>query len=144
MVFPDIVWNYNALRENEQAVPVSVSVHLKLNKRELGSRVHTFSVRSINECLLGYIDSRMKFHDTGDFFAAYVNEDNPKIDQILREALNARIVNRFWGIKARAKRLSTSRYMHCGMFCRKETSNIAPSVTVVCLRMLFYSTCPHF
>lgn len=71
------------------------------------------------------------------FFAAYVNEDNPKIDQILREALNARIVNRFGGIKARAKRLSTSRYMHCGMFCRKETSNIAPSVTVVCLRMLF-------
>ena len=28
LVFPDIVWNYNALRENEQAGPVSVSVHL--------------------------------------------------------------------------------------------------------------------
>lgn len=103
LVFPDIVWNYNALRENEQAVPVSVSVHLKLNKRELGSKVHTFSVRSINECLLGYIDSRMKFHDTGDFFAAYVNEDNPKIDQILREALNARIVNRFWGYQGKSE-----------------------------------------
>ena len=102
-VFPDIVWDYNALRENEQAVPVSVSIHVELNKRELGSSVHTFSVRSINECLLGYIDSRLKFHDTGEFFAAYVNEDNPKIDQILREALNTRIVNRFWGYQGKSE-----------------------------------------
>ena len=42
----------------------------------------------------------MKFHDTGKFFAAYVNEDNPNIDQLLREALNARIVNRFWGYQS--------------------------------------------
>lgn len=102
LVFPDIIWNYNALRENEQAVPVSVSVRAELNKRELGNSVHTFSVRSINECLLGYMDSRMKFHDTGDFFAAYVNEDNPKIDQLLREALNTRIVNRFWGYQSKS------------------------------------------
>ncbi|CCY90436.1 MULTISPECIES: hypothetical protein [unclassified Phocaeicola] len=102
-VFPDIVWNYNALRENEQAVPVSVSMHVELNKRKLSGSVHTFSVRSINECLLGYIDSRMKFHDTGEFFAAYVNEDNPKIDQLLREALNTRIVNRFWGYQGKSE-----------------------------------------
>ena len=38
-----------------------------------------------------------KFHDTGIFFAAYVNEENPMIDQLLREALNTRIVNRFLG-----------------------------------------------
>ena len=37
------------------------------------------------------------------FFAAYVNEDNPKIDQILREALNARIVNRFWGYQGKSE-----------------------------------------
>lgn len=101
-VYPDIVWHYEVLRENEQALPVSVSVRVELNKHKLGSNVHTFSVRSINECLLGYIDSRMKFHDTGEFFAAYVNEDNPKIDQILREALNTRIVNRFWGYQGKS------------------------------------------
>jgi hypothetical protein len=39
----------------------------------------------------------MKLHDTGEFFAAYVNEDNPQIDKILREALDTRIVNRFLG-----------------------------------------------
>lgn len=101
LVFPDIVWNYQALLDNIQPMPVTVSVKATLNKRELGGSVHTFSVRSINECLLGYIDSRMKFHDTGQFFAAYVNEDNPKIDQILREALDSRIVNRFWGYQSK-------------------------------------------
>lgn len=105
LVFPDIVWNYQALLDNVQAMPVGVSVQATLNGRELGSRVHTFSMRSINECLLGYIDSRMKFHDTGKFFAAYVNEDNPKICQVLREALDSRIVNRFWGYQSKDPKL---------------------------------------
>ena len=43
----------------------------------------------------------MKFHDTGQFFAAYVNEDNPQIDRLLREALDSRIVNRSGDIRAR-------------------------------------------
>lgn len=101
LVFPDIVWNYKALLENEQAMPVNVLVKAELNGRSLNCGVRTLSVRSINECLLGYVDSRMKFHDTGDFFAAYVNEDNPNINQILREALDSRIVNRFWGYQSK-------------------------------------------
>lgn len=101
LVYPDIVWNYAALRENTQAVPVSVTISVELNRRSLGSEVHTFSMRSINECLLGYLDDKMKFHDTGELFAAYVNEDNPQIDEILREALNARIVNRFLGYQGK-------------------------------------------
>lgn len=101
VIYPDIIWDYNALRENEQPCPVTVSIQASLNKKELGNSMHTYSMRSVNECLLGYIDSKMKFHDTGDFFAAYVNEDNPQIDLILREALNARIVNRFWGYQSK-------------------------------------------
>ena len=58
-------------------------------------------MRSISECLLGYYTQGRKFHDTGIFFAAYVNENHPMIDQILREALNTRIVNKFLGYQAR-------------------------------------------
>ncbi len=101
LVFPDIVWKFETLREHTQPVPLTVSVSVRLNNHELGSNVRTFSVRSVNECLLGYVDSRMKFHDTGKFFAAYVNEDNPNIDVILREALDTRIVNRFWGYQSK-------------------------------------------
>ena len=99
-VYPDVVWNYNALRNNVQAQPVSVVVSVELNKRSLGQRVRTYSVRSINECLLGYneqLPGGSRFHNTRLFFAAYVNEDNPMIDELLREALNTRLVRRFVG-----------------------------------------------
>lgn len=96
-IFPDIIWNYEALKNTSQAEPISVAITVEMNGKDLGQRVRTFSVRSINECLLGYVSNGTKFHDTGIFFASYVNEDNPMIDKLLREALNTRIVNRFLG-----------------------------------------------
>jgi hypothetical protein len=97
VIYPDIIWDYDALKNNNQAGPISVVVAAEINGKELGQRVRTFSVRSINECLLGYFTNGAKFHGTSIFFAAYVNEDHPMIDQLLREALNTRIVNRFFG-----------------------------------------------
>lgn len=100
IIYPDIIWNYEALKNINQAEPISVAITVELNGKDLGQRVRTFSVRSINECLLGYVTNGTKFHETGVFFAAYVNEDNPMIDQLLREALDTRIVNRFLGYQA--------------------------------------------
>lgn len=96
-IFPDVIWNYDALKNNRQAAPISVSVEVEMNGTSMGQKVRTYSVRSINECLLAYLDSKQQFHDTGIFFAAYVNEEHPMIDKLLREALNTRIVNRFLG-----------------------------------------------
>ena len=100
VIYPDIVWNYEALKNNLQAEPISVLITAEMNGKDLGQKVRTFSVRSINECLLGYVSNGKKYQDTGIFFAAYVNEDHPMIDQVLREALNTRIVNRFLGYQA--------------------------------------------
>lgn len=99
-IYPDIIWNYEALKNISQAEPISVAITVEMNGEDLGQRVRTFSVRSINECLLGYVSNGTKFHDTGIFFAAYVNEENPMIDRLLREALNTRIVNRFLGYQS--------------------------------------------
>ncbi len=96
-IYPDIIWKYEVLRNNNQAEPISVAVKVEINGVDLGQQVRTYSVRSLNECLLGYFTADRVFHETGIFFAAYVNEENPKIDQLLREALNTRIVNRFSG-----------------------------------------------
>jgi len=100
-IYPDIIWNYEALRNIAQAEPINVVVDAEINGKHIGRKVRTYSVRSINECLLGYYSKDRKYHDTGIFFAAYVNEDHPMIDQLLREALNTRIVNRFWGYQAK-------------------------------------------
>lgn len=101
IIYPDIIWNYEALKNNAQPEPISVVVDAEINGKKIGRKIQTFSVRSISECLLGYYTKGRKFHDTGIFFAAYVNEDHPMIDQILREALNTRIVNKFLGYQAR-------------------------------------------
>lgn len=97
VVYPDILWNFDALRNNLQAEPVNVTVQVQVKGQEPCRQVKTFSVRSINECLLGYIDHNNKVRRTDMLFAAYVNENHPLIDGILREALNTRIVNRFAG-----------------------------------------------
>ena len=83
-VYPEIVWKYDALKNNVQSTPLTFSVRMEMNGERLPVRTWTLSVRSVNECLLGYLDSHNKFHDTSVFFAAYVNEENPLIDQVLR------------------------------------------------------------
>ena len=49
LVFPDVIWNYQTLLENTQAMPVTVSIQAKVNNNRTYSAVHTYSVRSINE-----------------------------------------------------------------------------------------------
>lgn len=105
-IYPDIIWKYDALRNNVQAEPINVVVSVEVNGRSWGQQVRTFSVRSINECLLGYVEKTSKgskLHSTDLFFAAYVNEENPMIDKLLHEALNTRIVNRFLGYQLRSE-----------------------------------------
>ena len=89
------------LRIIEQAEPISVVANVEVDGKDLGQKVRTFSVRSINECLLGFNkqlpDGRTRYVSTRLFYAAYVNEENPLIDKVLREALNTRIVRRFLG-----------------------------------------------
>ena len=67
-VYPDIQWNYEALRHNVQAEPVSVVATVEMNGVALGQRMRTYSVRSVNECLLGYNavypDGKRKFVST--------------------------------------------------------------------------------
>ena len=44
LVFPDIIWNYQALRDNNQAVPVSISVKAELNRKKMPQRLKTISM----------------------------------------------------------------------------------------------------
>jgi hypothetical protein len=102
-VYPNVIWKYENLKNNEQPRPLDVSFQLFIDQQDLGIVSKTFSVRGVNECLLGYKDKKGKYHDTGIFFAAYVNEDHPMIDKILREALDTKIVRRFQGYQANNK-----------------------------------------
>ena len=108
-----------------------------MNGDDLGQRVRTFSVRSINECLLGYVANGTKFYDTSIFFAAYVNEENPMIDQLLREALNTRIVNRFLGYQSKAKGVVDKQVYALWNICRNANSVTVRFPIPACRAMLF-------
>lgn len=103
-VYPDIVWKYDRLRFTNQAEPVDVSFKVKIDKNPPSYKHKTFSVRSFNEALMGYKDSFGKYHSTAIFFAAYVNEEHPVIDKILKEALATGKVKRFTGYQYNSPR----------------------------------------
>ena len=77
-----------ALKNNNQAEPISVAVTVEMNRKELGQRVRTFSVRSINECLLGYCYGRYENFMIPEYSLLLdVNEENPMIDYLLRVSI---------------------------------------------------------
>ncbi len=97
VIYPDMIWKYAALRANRGVTPTDLSITVKTGLFQSSSHSKTLAVRSINECLLGYRDKQGKYHSTKFFYAAYVNEEHPMIDTILREALQTGIVKQFVG-----------------------------------------------
>ena len=128
-VYPDILWNFDALRNNVQAEPANVSVTATLNESKPTRRTRIFSVRSVNECLIGYNDKQNRFHNTGVLFAAYVNEDSPLIDQILRTRASSTASS---ATKAKRRIMWTNKSMPCGTCCNGASSATAPSPTAAC------------
>lgn len=95
---PTLVWDYTALAAIRQSRPATIEFELSVDGKSLGTRVQRVRVRSVNDALY-YIDEEDDDQDL-DFnwlFAAYVNEDDPVVDGILKEALDADIVDSFSG-----------------------------------------------
>ena len=51
IIYPDIIWNYEALKNNNQAEPISVAVMVEMNGKDLGQRVRIFPFAALmNVC----------------------------------------------------------------------------------------------
>lgn len=97
-IYPEIIWDYEKLLNNNQPAMVNFTMKVSINEKELGQKNKIISIRSINECLYGIVDPETgEYTDLSFFFAAYVNENNPLIDEILKQALDTRIINSFSG-----------------------------------------------
>ena len=95
---PTIGWDYQALAAIRQPRPANVEFELNVDGKPLGKRTQRVRLRSVNDALY-YIDEDDDAADL-DFnwmFAAYVNEDHPAVDQILKEALDSGVVDSFTG-----------------------------------------------
>lgn len=97
-------WNYEALRNVRQPYTVTAIFRLSINGKSLGQRQVPVAVRSVNEALIGYEyrsqGEPWRFKDTMFSLAAFVNEDHPWIDLLLKEALDRKLVSSFTGYQS--------------------------------------------
>lgn len=95
-IMPKIKWKYDALLKRRQQMPVEISFKVKLGILKEVEHVVTCTLRSINDCPLAFAAGPVEV-DTRWAFAAYVNEDHPWVDGILKEAIETHVVSAFTG-----------------------------------------------
>lgn len=93
---PVINWKYDVLRKLNQPTPVNMVIQLTVDGEDAGERSKTLTLRSINECVFAMRDGAHLI-DFNMLFAAYVNEDHPLIQQILKEGLETGIIKSYKG-----------------------------------------------
>ena len=99
-IYPKLNYKYDALLAWRQPMPLNVVMELFVDGQSLGTRSQTVTVRSINDCpfaILADEDSDDDDLDLSWMFAAYVNENDPWVDRLTREALDAKMLDAFSG-----------------------------------------------
>ncbi|MFZ4774188.1 MAG: hypothetical protein ACOYM3_02415 [Terrimicrobiaceae bacterium] len=104
LIHPKIAFNYNALAKVSQAVPLAITMAVTVDGKSLGEQTETVTLRSINDCLFGVEekddDEESHTSDYSWLFPAYVNENHPWVDRILKEALDTDIISSFDGYQS--------------------------------------------
>lgn len=104
-VQPKMLLDYDMLRQVRQGKPTNMTFKVKVNGMDLGERTETLILHEINDC--PFYVNRGKEEDALDLtwmFAAYVNENHPWIDGLLKEALETGIVDSFTGYQSEDKK----------------------------------------
>jgi hypothetical protein len=99
-VFPSLKFNFKALIANSQAIPLAVTYRVTLGDNDPAEHTVNMTLRSINDCPIAIIYDQNDVEDISFMFAAYVNEQHPFVDKILREALNKGVVSSFDGYQS--------------------------------------------
>jgi hypothetical protein len=95
---PVIPWNYEALGKHETTEPLNVFFRIYDDKGNKVEKLITLSLRSINDCIFYYKNLNMQY-----MFATYVQEEDPVIDGILRDALNTKMIDAWIGYQDSAR-----------------------------------------
>ena len=101
-IFPKAVWDYDALLKARQQRPVNIVFKATVNGNEIAEDTETYVMRSINDCMFYVLwdEEGADFDDFSWLFAAYVNENHPEVDVILKEALESGLVSSFTGYQS--------------------------------------------
>ncbi len=105
-IYPQAIWDYDALRRCVQQKPANLTIKVTIDGKPLPTIEQRVLLRSINDCPF-YVatgESDDEVEDISVTFAAYVNENHPWIDGLLKEALDAaqegELINSFNGYQS--------------------------------------------
>jgi hypothetical protein len=99
-IFPRIKYKYAALAKNKQTIPITVTYRVEIGDEDVEEHTETLTLRSVNDCPFTVPHGEENFRDVSYVFAAYVNEQHPFVDKVLREALDQGIVDSFTGYQS--------------------------------------------
>lgn len=95
-ITPKVKYRYGNLAAWEQAEPVTVTFRVQMGQDVEEEQAVTCTMRSINDCPFAFRNGDQAI-DASFTFAAYVNEQHPFVDKLLREALDRDVVRKFTG-----------------------------------------------
>ena len=97
-VYPILKYDYDKMLSVRQPHPEVVTARVSFDGgKTFSEKSQRVVVCSINDCVFGFLDDDGDVVNTSFLFAAYVNENHPVIDQLLREALDTQGVDSFAG-----------------------------------------------
>ncbi len=97
-IFPEIDYRFNVLNNNHQPKPVMLKYSLYVNDELIDTKVKKITLQSIYECPYAFRHRSGVLLNQDFMFAAYVNENHPKInDEILPAITNTGIVDEITG-----------------------------------------------
>ena len=91
-LMPEIPWQYDALVKQQASTPINVYFRLFDEDGNKVEKLVPLLLRSVNDCLFQYKELDLSF-----LFTAFVQEEHPEIDKILKEALNTKMVTAISG-----------------------------------------------
>lgn len=102
IIFPNAAWNFEALLKIREQRPVTATFKVTVDGEELPVQTQAFTIKSLNDCPFYVVldEERTEFESYSELFAAYVNENHPWVDGILKEALETKVVTGFTGYQS--------------------------------------------
>ncbi|MBD0321087.1 MAG: hypothetical protein ICV87_12180, partial [Gemmatimonadetes bacterium] len=125
-LFPRMAYHYDALEQRTQPTTVNVTYRLYVDGMMMTEQRRPVRVRSLNDVPLWEVNRANQQVDYTWMFAAFVNENHPWVDALLREALNAGAIDQFVGYQRDAGEVYRQVYAVWNVFQRRgfKYSNI--------------------
>ena len=106
LLFPIMInWKYDRLGQVKQLTPVDFVYAVSIDGKDMGEKTESAYVHSVNDCLLEYRNDDGSLQPLRFLFAAYVNEDHPKIAEVKKDALAMGVVPEFIGYPTKSPNL---------------------------------------